>query len=295
MLRKGVGFTPKSFAAGDFNQFFSLAGQAGGVVMWAGDWLELEIGSGAPSVLVQTASTRGCTPVFAFQFFEPSTGALLRPLDEATMKRYKTAASAFVQKYRPAYLGIGVEVNLLYEKSSSDFEAFVQFYNEVYQSLKGISPTTKVFTIFQLEKMKGLRGGLFGGTNDAAKNEWALLDRFTNSDLAAFTTYPGLIYKDPAAIPADYYTEIAKHTAKPIAFTEIGWHSAASPLGWEGSEDEQSAFVRSFFSLTQDLNPLLELWSFLYDQNTTEPFNSMGLMRQDSSPKTAFNEWVAGS
>lgn len=295
VLNKGVGFTPKSFAAADFNQFFTLAGQAGSGVMWAGDWMQLEPGSGAPAVLAQTAQTYGCTPIFAVQFFEPSSGALLRPLDAANRQTYRTKAESFVEKYRPAYLGIGVEVNILYEKSLSDFEAFVQFYDEVYLSLKNISPTTKVFTIFQLEKMKGLRGGLFGGTNDAAKNEWALLDRFTNSDLAAFTTYPGLIYKAPAEIPADYYTEIAKHTAKPIAFTEIGWHGAASPQGWESSEDEQASFVRSFFSMTQTINPVFRIWSFLYDQNTVEPFNSMGFMRQDGSLRPAFNEWTAGS
>jgi hypothetical protein len=113
--------------------------------------------------------------------------------------------------------------------------------------------------------------------------------------LAAFTTYPDLIYKDPAEIPADYYTEIAKHTAKPIAFTEIGWHSAASPQGWESSDDEQASFVRSFFSMTKTISPVFRVWSFLYDQSTVEPFTSMGLMRQDGNPKSAFNEWVAGS
>jgi len=29
--------------------------------------------------------------------------------------------------------------------------------------VKSVSPQTKVFTIFQLEQMKGLNGGLFGG------------------------------------------------------------------------------------------------------------------------------------
>ena len=291
---RGVGFTPKSFNSGDFNQFFSLAGQAGGIVIWAGDWQELESGSGAPSVLAQTAPKYGCVSAFALQFFEPSTCALLSPLDEPTMQRYKTAAVAFVTKYRPEYLGIGVEVNILFEKSPADFEVFARFYDEVYLALKAASSGTKVFPIFQLEKMKGLSGGLFGGVNDTAKNEWALMDRFPHSDLAAFTTYPGLIYKNPSEIPADYYTEIAKHTVKPIAFTEIGWHSASGPQGWESSEDEQAGFVRSFFSLTQGLNPLLELWSFLYDQNTAVPFNSMGLIRQNGNPKSAFNEWSQG-
>ena len=140
--------------------------------------------------------------------------------------------------------------------------------------------------------MKGLDGGLFGGANNASDNEWFLLDQFTNSDLIAFTTYPGLIYTSPDQLPADYYYEIQLHTTKPIAFTEIGWHSAATPTGWESSENEQADFVTKFFALTSDVHPKMTIWSFLYDQNTVVPFNSMGLWRTDGTAKQAWNFWI---
>ena len=41
----------------------------------------------------------------------------------------KAEVSAFVEKYKPRYLALGIEVNVLYEKSHTDFELFVQFYN----------------------------------------------------------------------------------------------------------------------------------------------------------------------
>ena len=120
-----------------------------------------------------------------------------------------------------------------------------------------------------------------------------ILNKFKKSDIIAFTTYPGLIYPNPSEIPADYYSEIKSHTTKPIAFTEIGWHSAASPKGWESSESEQAEFVKIFFNRTTGLNSEFIVWSFLYDQKTIEPFNSMGLYGTDGNAKTAWAEWLS--
>ncbi len=294
ITRKGVGFTPRSFAAADFEQFFTLANQAGGLVVWSGDWMEMKVDSGAPAVLAQTAPRYGCTAAFAPQLFDPAAGALFRPLDAAVRENYKSLAVSFVNQYKPVYLALGVEVNILYEKSPSDFNAFVSFYNELYPALKAASPATRVFTILQLEHMKGLDGGLFGGVNDPSRNEWALLERFEHLDFAAFTTYPSLIYSDPSDLPFDYYTDISSHTNISVAFTETGWHASASPKGWESSEDEQARFVQRFFELTRPLNPAMSVWSFLYDQNAPEPFRSMGLLRADGNPRAALAVWTAG-
>jgi hypothetical protein len=221
---------------------------------------------------------------------------LLRPLDDATKQMYKNSAAAFADKYKPRYFAFGIEANTLYEKSPANFDVFVQFYSEVYDAVKAKSPDTKVFTIFQLERMKGLNGGLFGGTNDPTKAQWSLLARFSKSDIIAFTTYPGLIYKAPAEIPGDYYTEIKARTIPQksgIAFTEIGWHSDASPPGWESSDGEQVEFVVTFFNLTKDLNKELVIWSFMYDQDIFEPFKSMGLRRRsDGTAKLAWDKWL---
>lgn len=291
---KGVSLSPKSFQSADFTDFFEKTKQTGKVVMWAGDWIELSDKSGGgPTVVMGLASRYNYIPLIEAQFFTQSTGTLLRPLDDSTKQIYKNSAAAFADKYKPKYLGFGIEVNTLYEKSPANFDVFVQFFSEVYDTVKAKSPNTKVFTIFQLEKMKGLNGGLFGGTNDPTKAQWSLLDRFPKSDIIAFTTYPGLVYKTPSGIPVDYYTEIKARTAKPLTFTEIGWHSDASPTGWESSDAEQAEFVVTFFSLTKDLNKELAIWSFMYDQDTFEPFKSMGLRRRgDGNAKPAWDEWL---
>lgn len=291
---KGVGLSPRSNQPADFIDFFEKAKQAGQVVMWSGDWIELTNQTGGgPVVVAELAGQYDYIPLIIAQFFTQSTGELLRPLDAATRQVYEDSAAAFAAKYKPKYLGFGIEVNALYEKSPSDFDAFVAFFSQVYDAVKAESPETKVFTVFQLEKMKGLNGGLFGGVNDPSRAEWSLLDRFPEADMIAFTTYPGLIYEDPSDIPADYYTDVKSHTTKPVAFTEIGWHSAPSPAGWESGDAEQAQFVTTFFGMTQGLNKKLAIWSFLYDPDTIEPFNSMGLRRrEDGSAKPAWDEWL---
>lgn len=289
---KGFSLSPKSFDAKEFDDFFVKTAEAGDVVMWAGDWNTLFDTQSAPYVIVQLCEVKPCVPVIELQFFTQSSGALIRPLDEGNVQAYADSAMAFAAMFKPDYLGIGIEVNMLYEKSPEDFEKFIELYKNVYFVVKEVSPKTKVFTVFQLERMKGLHGGLFGGENDDSLAQWDLISKF-DSDIIAFTTYPGLIYKSPSEIPADYYTDIRSHidASKPIAFTEIGWHSAASPKGWESSEEEQAEFVSTFFNLTHSIKPELMVWSFLYDQTTIESFDTMGMFTSAGKEKLAWDVW----
>ncbi|MBI2662340.1 hypothetical protein HYX11_02690 [Candidatus Woesearchaeota archaeon] len=289
---KGVSLSPKSFQAADFTHFFDAVQKIGNAVTWSGDWNELaNTQNGGPKVVAELAKSYKYTPIIIAQFFTQTNGQLIRPLDEATKQKYKDSAAAFAKSYQPKYIGLGIEVNILYEKSEKDFNDFALFYNEVYDAVKEVSPETKVFTVFQMEKMKGMNGGLFGGENNPAKGQWQLVNKF-KLDLLVFTTYPNLIYKNPTEIPKDYYEEIKRYTDKPVAFTEIGWHSAASPAGWESSESEQREFIENFFELTKGLNKEMVIWSFMYDQKVIEPFNSMGLRDSKGIARPAEEVWA---
>jgi len=126
---------------------------------------------------------------------------------------------------------------------------------------------------------------------DEDKAQWSFIDKF-KSDIVAFTTYPCLVYKDPSEIPEDYYTEINSYVSKPIAFTEIGWYSEDYPPGWESDEEEQAEFIKTFFTLTKDLNLEITIWSFMYDPDTIKPFDSMGLRNDDGTARLAWNAWL---
>lgn len=335
---KGITLTPKSFQGSDFTGFFEKAKEMvennfekeiGNdnqfIVSWVGDWNELGKDKSGPIVVAELAKTYGYIPLIELQFFTQSTGKLLRPLDETTKTEYKNSAVIFAEKYKPKYIALGIEVNTLYtsspSNSHSDFKDFTNLYNEIYDKIKASSPNTKVFTIFQLEKMKGLNGGLFGGENNEEKAQWFLLKEF-KTDIIAFTTYPGLIYKNPSEMPENYYSSIETNIEAnlpenykqiPLAFTEIGWHSDTTITGWESSEEEQAEFIKRFFEMTKALNKDFNketnkeaekeksketvsnieffIWSFMYDQNTIQPFDSMGLIDKDGNVKLAWEEW----
>lgn len=291
-FRKGVSYSPYNVLASA--DFWIMAKEAGEVVRSGGDWLDFGGEGKISRVIVGLARQNGLVPVIEVNFFNQDTGELLRPLNEANRTAYINEAVEFAEKYEPPYFGIGVEIDTFYRRNPKEFDNFVSLFNETYDAVKAVSPDTKIFTTFQLERTKGLGGGIFGGKNDTSKNNWNLLAKFAKADLLAFSTYPGLIYKDPADIPADYYTSIRKYTSKPIAFTEIGWASSAGIKGWESSEVEQKKFVTRFFQLTSGIEEIeLAIWIHLYEQTSQEPFGSMALGKSDGALKPAWDTWVS--
>lgn len=283
---RGVSLSPRSFDGDDFSEFMERVKDSQDVLMWAGDWIELSQ-DGAPFTVSNLSDDYGYVTIIEVGHYNQGSGELTRPLDSSNRQIYLDSTLEYVEIYQPAYFGMGVEINVLAQKNPTAFEEFVPFYHEVYKGIKDVSPETKVFTVFQLEKMKGLAMWEI----EESLAHWEMIDRF-ESDLVAFTTYPGLFYRDVSDIPDDHYTEIVSHTTKPIAFTEIGWHSAPSPAGWESSQDEQAAFIRWFFDLTKGLELEVVVWSFMYDLEVFEPFDSMGLIDRDGNEKTGWQDWV---
>ncbi len=297
--RKGVSLSPRSYDANGFFEFAQLAADAGDLVTWAGDWLELADTTAAPHVLAQLGTLYGFTPVFLATSFRTENGAPLRPLTPPIRAQYLRAAASFARRFHPEFLGFGLETDVLLGRPTAELDAFVALFADAYDSVKAASPSTIVLTTFELERMKGLRGGLFGGANDTTMASWALLDRFPKLDLVAFSTYPNLIFGAPNEMPADYYASaeaiVAARAGKPIAISESGWHSDAAPVGWESSEAEQAVFVARLFELLSPASPRFIVWSFVYDQAVAAPFNSIGLRRADGTARPAWDAWVSAA
>jgi hypothetical protein len=289
-FQKGLTFSPTDYGSNGIDDFFAKASQAGSIVEWAGDWEEIG-GSGAPATVAQLASQHGLKSMIVVQFFTQSTGQLLRPLNSTNEQHYLAITTSFVKQYKPSYFGVGIEVNVLYEKNATSFAEFVSLYGQVYSAVKSASPSTLAFTVFQFEKMNGLNGGLYGGTNDPSRAEWQLLTLFPE-DIAAFTTYPSLVYHGTSEMPADYYARIASHTNKGVGFTEMGWHSGYVAGGWGNSEAGQADFVTRFFGLSGSLNRTFAVWSFLYDQKTAVPFDTMGFFNSNGTAKQSWQTWL---
>ena len=288
----GVGLSPRSAQPYDIIDFFKTAKGAGNTLVWAGDWKEFDYARGFPTLLVEQCYLNGLTAVIEVSAFNQSGGKLLRTLDEKTLQKYVAGAAGFASVYQPRYLGLGVDADALYARSPADFDKFVKLFDRTYDAVKAVSPGTRIFTIFQLEKMKGLNGGLYSGANGPSKTLWFLLDKFPRADLIAFNTYPGMIYESPAEIPADYFTSVKAYTNKPLAISGTGWQSAQGADGRPGSEAQQAEYVQAFFAHSGDLNPEFSAWSYLYDPTAlAEPFNSMGLLRSDGTSRPAWYAW----
>jgi hypothetical protein len=112
--------------------------------------------------------------------------------------RVRSAFIAYAQylalNYKPAYLALGVEMDLYYgRRGDGPFRNFQSVYFEAYDAVKRASPQTQVFPTFQYEAMIGaLRSG------ERAQVTWSLVNRFEPKiDMLAVSSYPFTLYRAP--------------------------------------------------------------------------------------------------
>jgi hypothetical protein len=292
---RGFSLSPRTYDGDGFTEFFETAAANGDVVERVADIVEWEETPGAAVTVVDDlAAQYGYLPISIAGVFDVANGELLRPLDAATIDRYVTAAAGYAERHHPRYLGLGVEIDTEWRTHPEDFEQFVALFAAVAEAVHTASPETLILTTFQLERLSGMQGGIFGGENDPSLAAWDLIDRFPDADIIGFTTYPGLVFASPDDIPADYYSRLGVIAGgRPIAFTEMGWQAAGELGEFAGTPELQARFVERFPELTADVEVAFFVWSFLYDQATPEPFTSMGLIAADGTPRLSWEVWTA--
>jgi len=285
-ILRGFSLSPKSFEGTDYANFFVDAAKSGNTLSWAGHYQDLTktVGNAAKTVISE-AKKLDLTPVI---IVGPNKGEVF---DGIFLQGFRSAVLDFVTGNDVPYLGLGNEIDEVYHESTGRYAALIDTIETLAVDVRAASPKTKVFTIFQLERTKGLQGGLFGGQNNPNKHTWPLVTELKNLDFVAFTTYPCLIYKAPAEIPEEYYSDVANQTTLPVSFTEIGWFRETPVAGWESSEGEQADFIARFDELTTRLEPKLAIWPFLYDQAIPTPFQNMGLLGLEQTSSAGLTAW----
>ncbi len=203
---------------------------------------------------------------------------------------------AFVSTSRPPYLGVGNEVNRVWEDDPEAFDAWVAALPEIVAAVHQASPGTLVFATFQYEFLVG-RDDITGG---GRSEDWTPFEAAEpHLDLVAFTSYPYFGAEHPADLPADYYAPIADHTDGLVGFTELGWPSApigplvGSPVeGLGGTPEEQATFVDRLAELLAPIDFAFAMWVWAYDTPAVDPtFASLGLSTPSGEPKPAFDRW----
>ena len=290
---RGFTLSPVDYEGDSLVEFLETAALNADAVARVSDILEWEEGEQSGLAVVDSfAGQYGYLSLSVAGIFDVDDGELLRPLDDETFDRYVAAARSYAAGHLPPYLGLGVEIDTQWRAHPDEFDRFVELFSAVAAAVEEVSPGTKMFTVFQLERLSGMQGGLFGGLNDPAQAEWELIDRFPDADIIGFTTYPGLVFAHLDDIPDDYYTSVADHTGgRPIAFTEMGWQSEGEYAEYSGSQEKQATFLERFPRLIADADVAFYIWSFLYDQQTVGPFASMGLVDRARQPKLGWWVW----
>lgn len=284
----GFGLSPSSYTGTDLPDFLDRIEGNTDVLMHAGDWGELD--GTVFDVAATLAEQRGLG--FVAVVSPSAAGDLIRPLDGATRERYLASLRTFVAEQRPEFLGLANEVNMLATDDPGGFEETVSLWEEALMVVREESPETVVFVTFQLEWLLGLRGGWFG--RQVVEPDWDIIDRFMGADAIGFTTYPSLVFDDPADLPPDYYTQIGERTDLPVIFTEIGWTAFGDLPLLSGSEEEQVKFLDVLADQTQNFSVELLVWTFVRaDLVSEQPFRGMDLIRSDGTPRPSWQRWLA--
>ncbi|MPZ22654.1 MAG: hypothetical protein GEU28_03745 [Dehalococcoidia bacterium] len=220
-------------------------------------------------------------------------GSTLR--DPALAEAYVSYARFMAENYRPRYMALAVEVNLIFGRNAALYDEITALFGRARREVKSVSPSTTVFVTFQYEALQGTLGG------DEHEPRWGLLDDFAGLDMIGISSYPGFAFGSSSDIPGNYYAQILDHTDLPVAIAEMGFNSeAAANGGSPRSEEEQNAFLRKALDQVERFGLQFVMWYVSADPTfePPAPFNtlsSIGLIRPDGSEKDAWRTWAATS
>jgi len=168
---------------------------------------------------------------------------------------FKAKAIEWAQTYKPEYLNLCVEINMLPD-IDSESENFVSLYNEIYSEVKKISPETKMFVSYQFEF---LTGDVISRTK---KSQWDLIEKLgEKQDLIGISSYPRVMQTpyNPHELSDDHFLELNKYATKPIFFAETGAYSGGSIFS-NSSETIQAKYIVRLTELIEPLDVEAVMW-----------------------------------
>ena len=222
----------------------------------------------------------------------PSVDPELGFLDPNLRQAFIAYTAYIVKNYAPAYLAIGVEVNMTFERNPKQFDAFVSLYQEAYDTAKAANSKTKVFPTFQLEDLEGNFG-------EAHPPHWSVIDPFRSKmDALAISSYPFLSgIRTAADLRANYYSQLKTYWDGEILIAETGYPSA--PVDGQvnvGTEEDQRAYLARIVAEADKQGFSMVVWFAALDPSfastgAASVFKDIGLRKSDGSNKLAWSTW----
>ena len=247
---------------------------------------------------------RGLELVYVLDPFDPASRSGLQglpashvggTLGDGDLRQALLADALFVARnVRPAYLVIGHEVNVVFERDPEAYTQFVSIYADAYDAVKSAVPETEVLTSFQYEELLGVIPWL-----PPHAPRWELLDDFDGRlDQFGITTYPSFAFAVARKVQPFYYAQITEHTSLPVAFVSAGYASGVGREGFNTSTPaEQRRFLQRLFGDADSLGASLLVWLLSRDlAYATGPpedlVKTLGLQEVDGTPKEAWPAWL---
>jgi hypothetical protein len=149
--------------------------------------------------------------------------------DAASKKRaYLSYVAYMVDKFRPAYLNVAIEVNLFFEKCPSATSGLIDVINSTYDAVKAQSPSTAVFPSIQIDHLYGYSKD---SCPDPSQRDQCFDDAYAvlapiRRDRFAMSTYPFMNeIGTPDQLPADWFSRGAARGSETPLVAETGWLS----------------------------------------------------------------------
>ncbi len=254
----------------------------------------------------ELADERGLDKVLTFDFTHgsPQEVGELNPLpngdtvgslnDNSVQKALKEELLALADTLDPAYVIVGIEMNLFYDKNPGQWGAYVDLFKALADSLHQMNSNVHVSSYFTLRWMVDPSTG---NLNSAHANVWQQL--LPELESVGYSMYPGNgFYPHPDSLPAGYYTK-AQQVApnKPLLLNEFGVYGGDST---NISEAEQAQTMDSIFKALNGVNTELTSWYSIFDKQYLgqpdwfkDAFDAIALYYKDGTPKKGFAHWEA--
>lgn len=145
------------------------------------------------------------------------TYAFNHPQVKAAVLNYATAA---IRYFKPRYVSIGVEANILLARAPEKWAAYKKLNTHVLRALKRRFPDVKVFPTVQYEYLLGKHPGSASPEKQVAE----VRELLRYADLLALSTYPYMVYlNEPKPGYYDPALGLAAELGKPLAIEQTGY------------------------------------------------------------------------
>ena len=299
----GIAITPRNFpahSAADVDAAFQLAADLADHAVFIYQWHELDMN--VVRSMVEKSRKSGLKPILGLSPTTLDQGR--KELDIPPDVRRKAGKQvsfanplirkAFMKSARalaglnPPYLCLATEINFLALQRLNEYLHFASLYKEAYQSVKQVSPETKLFVSFQWEWVCILDAR----EPHKIKEHRKAIDIFRPQlDVVGLTTYPAPFHDSPRDLPDDYYIWMYQHigNADEVLLMEVGW-----PSGGTGSEAEQQAYIQRLPKLLGRVNVSVIAWALLHDVGLAEfdaNLNTAGLVISEGQKKAGYTDF----